>query len=94
MAFINFLATTLNFADICHNFVTFSLETCNRKTVNQTPAPSDFASPLQVRSMVSDYAVILTIIIFVLVDQYYALETPKLIVPTVFKVQELALCFA
>merc|ERR1719186_424735 len=41
--------------------------------------------PSKVRSMISDYSVIITIIIFVLVDQYYALDTPKLLVPTEFK---------
>ena len=40
----------------------------------------------QIRSLVTDYAVILTIIIFVLVDGHFGLDTPKLIVPTVFKV--------
>lgn len=38
------------------------------------------------RSLVTDYAVILTIIIFVLIDGHFGLDTPKLIVPTVFKV--------
>jgi len=41
--------------------------------------------PSKVRKMVSDYAVILTIIIFVLVDMYFNLDTQKLLVPTVFK---------
>lgn len=41
----------------------------------------------QVRSLVSDYAVILTILIFVGVDSWFDLATPKLIVPTVFKVE-------
>ena len=36
--------------------------------------------------MIADYAVILTIIVFVAFDNYYGLATPKLIVPTVFKV--------
>jgi len=41
--------------------------------------------PTKIRSLVTDYAVILTIIIFVLVDGHFGLDTPKLIVPTVFK---------
>jgi len=41
--------------------------------------------PTKIRSLVSDYAVILTIIIFVLVDLAFDLATPKLIVPTEFK---------
>ena len=36
--------------------------------------------------MVSDFAVIISILVFVGVDEAFALETPKLIVPTVFKV--------
>jgi hypothetical protein len=40
-----------------------------------------------VRSLLADYAVVLTIILFVLLDSYYALATPKLIVPTEFKVE-------
>ena len=36
--------------------------------------------------MIADYAVILTIIMFVAFDNYYGLATPKLIVPTIFKV--------
>ena len=36
--------------------------------------------------MIADYAVILTIIMFVAFDYYYGLATPKLIVPTIFKV--------
>ena len=38
------------------------------------------------RSLIADYAVILTIVVFVGFDHYYGLATPKLIVPTVFKV--------
>jgi hypothetical protein len=38
--------------------------------------------------LVSDFAVILSILIFVGVDEYFMLETPKLIVPTVFKVHK------
>ncbi len=34
----------------------------------------------------SDYAVILAILIFVGVDSFFDLKTPKLIVPTEFKV--------
>ena len=41
---------------------------------------------IQIRSLIADYAVILTIVVFVAVDHYYGLATPKLIVPTVFKV--------
>jgi len=41
--------------------------------------------PTMVRSMITDYAVILTIIVFVLVDNHFGLDTPKLIVPTVFR---------
>jgi hypothetical protein len=37
--------------------------------------------------MVSDFAVIIAILVFVGVDELFLLETPKLIVPTVFKVQ-------
>ena len=40
----------------------------------------------QVRALIADYAVILTIITFVAFDHYYGLATPKLIVPTIFKV--------
>ena len=38
------------------------------------------------RALIADYAVILTIITFVAFDHYYGLATPKLIVPTIFKV--------
>jgi len=41
--------------------------------------------PTMVRRLITDYAVILTIIVFVLIDGYFGLDTPKLIVPTVFK---------
>jgi len=41
--------------------------------------------PTKMRSLITDYAVILTIIVFVLVDGSFGLDTPKLIVPTVFK---------
>jgi len=41
--------------------------------------------PTKLRSLVTDYAVILTIIVFVLIDGHFGLDTPKLIVPTVFK---------
>merc|ERR1711970_1216438 len=41
--------------------------------------------PTMIRSMITDYAVILTIIVFVLVDNHFGLDTPKLIVPTVFR---------
>jgi len=41
--------------------------------------------PTKIRSLITDYAVILTIIVFVLIDNSYGLATPKLIVPTVFE---------
>merc|ERR1719431_1988508 len=41
--------------------------------------------PSKVRSMISDYAVILTIIIFVGFDHIFNLATPKLVVPTELK---------
>ena len=41
----------------------------------------------QVRTLVSDFAVIIAILVFVGVDELFLLETPKLIVPTVFKVR-------
>ena len=34
----------------------------------------------------TDYCVIITIVIFVLIDNYFGLSTPKLTVPTEFKV--------
>ena len=43
--------------------------------------------PAKIRSLVTDYAVIITIVIFVLIDNYFGLSTPKLTVPTVFKVE-------
>ena len=36
--------------------------------------------------MISDYAVIIAIFVFAMVDNAFHLRTPKLIVPTVFKV--------
>jgi hypothetical protein len=41
---------------------------------------------VQVRALLSDYAVIIAILIFVVIDRHFALETPKLTVPTQFKV--------
>jgi len=41
--------------------------------------------PTKVRSLITDYAVILTIAVFVLIDMNYGLATPKLIVPTTFE---------
>jgi len=41
--------------------------------------------PAKIRSLVTDYAVIITITIFVLIDNYFGLATPKLEVPTKFK---------
>jgi hypothetical protein len=41
----------------------------------------------QVRTLICDYAVILSIMVFVAIDFYYQLDTPKLIVPTEFKVR-------
>ena len=41
--------------------------------------------PNFVRSLIADYAVILSILLFVLVDHHFNLETPKLIVPTKFE---------
>ena len=35
----------------------------------------------------TDYCVIITIVIFVLIDNYFGLSTPKLTVPTEFKVR-------
>ena len=42
---------------------------------------------IQVRALVTDYCVIITIVIFVLIDNYFGLSTPKLTVPTEFKVR-------
>jgi len=41
--------------------------------------------PTKIRSLITDYAVILTIVVFVLIDNHFGLATPKLIVPTVFE---------
>lgn len=41
--------------------------------------------PNFVRTLIADYAVILSILLFVVVDHHFNLETPKLIVPTVFE---------
>jgi len=41
--------------------------------------------PSMFRRLITDYAVIITIVVFVLVDNHFGLDTPKLIVPTVFK---------
>ncbi len=40
----------------------------------------------QFRALLSDYAVILAILVFMGVDMAFGLNTPKLIVPTIFKV--------
>ena len=40
--------------------------------------------------MISDYAVIIAIFVFAMVDNAFHLRTPKLIVPTVFKVNFLS----
>ena len=37
--------------------------------------------------MISDYAVILAILVFASIDNAFHLQTPKLIVPTEFKVE-------
>ena len=37
--------------------------------------------------MISDYAVILAILVFASIDNAFHLQTPKLIVPTEFKVK-------
>ena len=42
----------------------------------------------QVRSIIADYAVVLTLVIFVTFDHAFNLATPKLTVPTELKVQE------
>ena len=44
----------------------------------------------QVRSIIADYAVVLTLIIFVTFDHTFNLATPKLTVPTELKVQQLS----
>jgi len=41
--------------------------------------------PTKIRALIADYAVIMTITVFVAFDHWYGLATPKLIVPTVFK---------
>jgi len=41
--------------------------------------------PAKIRSLVTDYAVIITIVVFVLIDNSFGLSTPKLTVPTVFQ---------
>ena len=41
----------------------------------------------QVRSIIADYAVVLTLVIFVTFDHAFNLATPKLTVPTELKVQ-------
>ena len=42
--------------------------------------------PTFVRSLISDFAVLLSIIIFVVVDILIGIDTPKLVVPSEFKV--------
>lgn len=43
-------------------------------------------SSLQVRKLISDFAIILTILLFCGVDAFVGVNTPKLIVPSEFKV--------
>ena len=40
--------------------------------------------------MISDYAVILAILVFASIDNAFHLQTPKLIVPTEFKVKTIS----
>ena len=47
----------------------------------------------QVRSIIADYAVVLTLVIFVTFDHAFNLATPKLTVPTELKVQTLPSVF-
>lgn len=42
--------------------------------------------PFQVRKLISDFAIILTILVFCGVDAFVGVNTPKLIVPSEFKV--------
>lgn len=42
--------------------------------------------PFQVRKLISDFAIILTILVFCGVDALVGVNTPKLIVPSEFKV--------
>ena len=46
----------------------------------------------QVRSIIADYAVVLTLVIFVTFDHAFNLATPKLTVPTELKVEGLSSC--
>lgn len=50
-----------------------------RKWAKQRP-------PFQVRKLISDFAIILTILVFCGVDAFVGVNTPKLIVPSEFKV--------
>ena len=43
--------------------------------------------PFQIRSIIADYAVVLTLILFVTFDHAFNLATPKLTVPTELKVE-------
>lgn len=43
----------------------------------------------QARKLISDFAIILSILIFCVIDALVGVDTPKLIVPSEFKVGEL-----
>lgn len=56
------------------------------KPTSEALRPAVNVSCFQVRKLISDFAIILTILLFCGVDAYVGVDTPKLIVPREFKV--------
>lgn len=59
-----------------------------KKVARDTVKPAPPVSSLQVRKLISDFAIILTIFLFCGVDAFVGVDTPKLIVPSEFKVKK------
>lgn len=63
-----------------------SEERFNFSFLDTSVKPQCFFSSRQVRKLISDFAIILTILLFCGVDALVGVNTPKLIVPSEFKV--------
>lgn len=63
-----------------------SVEQVRILTASGLKMKSGLGSSVQVRKLISDFAIILAILIFCGVDMLVGVETPKLIVPSEFKV--------
>ncbi len=81
-------ASSFKAAEYLHEVIqTLNLHICTRMSSPMFSSPLLSLNVLQIRTLISDFAIIISILVFCGLDCLLGLETPKLHVPTEIKVR-------